>query len=158
MRAKAPAGWGAAAGDHNRRPGRASTALKGRPGVPIRKQPTPTMSISGVSSSSAAASPGQSPVNVAQLQKQIAQLQKEIQTEQNSKDDAKTKLQLVTAYQEQIVELQQEIQEAQQQQALKASQTAAAANPDAPDSAESAEGKRRRERSTDTSRYLDTQA
>ncbi len=107
------------------------------------------MSISSVSST------GSSTVNDAQLEKQIQQLQKEIVTEQNSKDDAKTKAQLVTDYQLEITVLQAEITAAQQQAQVKQIQQQASAGDDA--SSSGVEGARRK-KSTDTSRYLDTSA
>ena len=61
------------------------------------------MGISGISSSSSAST---GPTNVsidssiAGLQKQITQVQKEISDESTSRDDAKTKTQLVEAYTE----------------------------------------------------------
>jgi hypothetical protein len=106
------------------------------------------MSISSVS-------PGTSTVNDAQLEKQIQQLQKEIVTEQNSKDDAKTKTQLVTDYQMEITVLQAEITAAQQQAQLKQIQQQTSSADDA--SASGVEGARKK-KSTDTSRYLDTSA
>jgi hypothetical protein len=107
------------------------------------------MSLSSVSSA------GSSTVNDAQLEKQIQQLQKQIVTEQNSKDDAKTKAQLVTDYQLEITVLQAEITAAEQQAQLKQVQQQASAGDDG--SASGVEGARRK-KSTDTSRYLDTSA
>lgn len=107
------------------------------------------MSISSLSSG------GTSPVNDAQLQKQIQQLQKEIVTEQNSKDDAKTKTQLVADYQMEITVLQAEITAAQQQVQLKQIQQQTSSGDDA--SSSGVEGARKK-KSTDTSRYLDTSA
>ena len=113
------------------------------------------MSISSVSSTgSASAASGSSTVNVAQLEKQVQQLQKQIVTEQNSQDDAKTKTQLVTAYQLQIVVLQTEIQAAQQQAQMR--QLAKQASD--PDDAATSGVEGAKKKSTDTSRYLDTSA
>jgi hypothetical protein len=122
--------------------------LKRPPGAPKDEGEVP-MSISSVSST------GSSTVNDAQLEKQIQQLQKEIVTEQNSKDDAKTKAQLVTDYQLEITVLQAEITAAQQQAQVKQIQQQASAGDDA--SSSGVEGARRK-KSTDTSRYLDTSA
>jgi len=113
------------------------------------------MSISSVSSSGASGGAPGSTVNVAQLEKHIQQLQKEIVTEQNSKDDAKTKSQLVTDYQLQITVLQTQITAAQQQAQLKQIQQQTRSSDD---SATSGIEGARKKKSTDTSRYLDTSA
>jgi hypothetical protein len=111
------------------------------------------VNIAGVSNLNGVAPSGSggSGPNVADLQKQIVQLQQEIIKEQQSKDDAKTKVQLEQAYQMQIAELQAEIQQARQQQVLKESGSA-------PGSVQSESKRSRQSRSADTARYLDTQA
>ena len=74
------------------------------------------MNISSVSSTSnSTVSSGNSGTSTADIQKQIAALQQKIIKEQASKDDAKTKVELVVAYQQEIVALEQQLQQIQQQ-------------------------------------------
>src|ERR1039457_5688017 len=73
------------------------------------------MNISSTSStSSPIAASGNSGTSTAQIQKQIAALQQQIIKEQASKDDAKTKVETVAAYQEEITALEQQLQQIQQ--------------------------------------------
>jgi FlxA-like protein len=88
------------------------------------------MNTSSISSSSSASASTGGGSNASQIQKQIAALQVKITKEQNSKDDAKTKVQLIEAYQNQIQELEvrlQQTQQAQQQKAQNNDQKTAAA-------------------------------
>jgi predicted nucleic acid-binding Zn-ribbon protein len=73
------------------------------------------MNISSTSStSSAIAASGNNGTSTAQIQKQIAALQQQIIKEQASKDDAKTKVETVAAYQEEIAALEMQLQQIQQ--------------------------------------------
>jgi len=65
-------------------------------------------------------------VNLSQLTHTVPGRTK-ITKEQSSKDDAKTKVQLVEAYEEQIQELEAQLQQAQQQRAQNTAQKTAAA-------------------------------
>ena len=90
------------------------------------------MTISSVSSGSAAtgsASSSSVDAKISQVVKQIATAQGNITKENNSKDDAKTKQELVAAYQVQLIALQAQLQQLQQQkvQAQLQTQTKAAA-------------------------------
>ena len=82
------------------------------------------MTISTVSTSTSSAPSSGGTVNVAQLQKQIQALTKQITTEQNSKDDDKTKAQVIQALELQIQALEMQIQQAQQQAEAKQTQAA----------------------------------
>ena len=53
---------------------------------------------------------------LSQLEKQVARVQQEISKEEQSRDDAATKLQLLMAYEEEIAALEQEISQAQSRQ------------------------------------------
>ena len=85
------------------------------------------MNTSAISSSSSVSASTGGGTSASQIQKQIAALQVKITKEQSSKDDAKTKVQLVEAYEEQIQELEAQLQQAQQQRAQNTAQKTAAA-------------------------------
>ena len=82
------------------------------------------MNTSAISSSSSVSASTGGGTSASQIQKQIAALQVKITKEQSSKDDAKTKVQLVEAYEEQIQELEAQLQQMQQAQQQKAQDTA----------------------------------
>ena len=86
------------------------------------------MNVSSVSSTSGSvASSGNGGTSTAQIQKQITALQQKITKEEASKDDAKTKVETVATYQQEIVALELQLQQIQQRALQAQAQTQKAA-------------------------------
>lgn len=81
------------------------------------------MNVSAISSTgkqvSVQSSTGASSSKVSKILKEIQDVQTKITEEQNSKDDAKTKSQLVAAYQAELQALEAQLQQAEQEAAAK---------------------------------------